>query len=152
MSWIGNLVGQIFPQRNDSKSSRKLPHPPSIMAGGSPWYEDVSLTKEEVNNKIKKDILSTHPNLKTLNLSAIIDEVVGDTEFDSYRGYLTFSHNNFVKESRELALEKYDERHQKNMFRWYVIARLKSTVRKIITNQRNKRRHQFWRGIEKTED
>ena len=144
MSWIGNLVGQIFPQRSDSKSSRKLPHPPSIMAGGSPWYEDVSLTKEEVNNKIKKDILSTHPNLKTLNLSDIIDEVVGDTEFDSYREYLTFSHNNLIKESRKLALEKYDEIHQKNMFRWYVIARLKSNVHQMVIAFRKRKRQRYW--------
>lgn len=144
MSWFHTIVDTIFPE--DTKGA--LPSPPSIMAAGSPWYKELSPEKEEVIERITKDVLKKNPRFKTLALYKIITEIIGDTNIYSYRDYYTSLHNNFVEETIEKANEQYKERHEKNMLWWYTIARLKSTAHKMIERWRNKQRQQFWKKIE----
>ena len=148
MSWYHTIVDTIFPE--DTKGA--LPSPPSIMAAGSPWYKELSPSREEVIERVTKDILKNNPRFQTLPLYKIITEVIGETDIRSYRDYYMSLHNNFVEEVTEIANKQYKARHQKNMLWWYTIARLKSTAHKMIERWRNKRRQQFWQKGENMEN
>ena len=140
-SWLKQLAETIFP---NNYSTGKLPLAPSVMASGSPWYEESSPTKEEVKRRIKKDICVKDPRLKTIPLLDIINGIVDDATWINYRGYYTFLHTNFVTEGLELAVEQYEERHQKNMRLFYIIATLKPKMRKVVQRFRNRRRMRYW--------
>ena len=134
MSWLTRLANTVFPQ---DKKPQTLPYPPSIMSSGSPWYEEVGPNKKEITRKIMKDLLHSNPELDILNLVILIDEIIGDKTFGSYRGYYTFQHNNFVEEARDLALLRYSKL-QENMKWFFTIARTKIMVHKFVKRFRKK--------------
>ena len=136
MSWLTQLANTVFPREQNNK--QKLPLPPFIMAGGGPWYEEVAPTRKEIAAKIMKDLLYSNPELSSLNLSPIINEIIGDETFGSYRGYYTFQHNKFVDEAKDLALMRYVE-CQQNMKWFYNITRTKVLVHKYV--KRFRQRH-----------
>ena len=128
MSWLTRLANTVFPK---AEKSQTLPYPPSIMSSGGPWYEEVGPKKEEVIGKIIKDLLQSNPELDILNLIVIIDKIIGDEIFGSYRGYYTFQHNDFVEEARDLALSRYNSLQQ-NMKWFFTISRTKIMVHKFV--------------------
>ena len=105
MSWLAQLANTIFPRNKEEKQT--LPLPPNIMSGGGPWYEDVGPSRKEIATKIMKDLLHSNPELSSLDLILLINEIIGDETFGSYRGYYTFQHSKFVEEAKDLALIRY---------------------------------------------
>jgi hypothetical protein len=116
---------------------KNLPKPPTIMAGGGPYYEEIGPSKNEVITKIVNRIIKDSPKLGSLDLRAIVDNVVKDTTLGSYRGYYTFLHNNFVEDVQMLAMLQYRERHERNMRWWYGISLLKGVVGNYITRKKH---------------
>ena len=49
-------------------------------------------------------IVDLHTYSVTLDLILLINEIIGDETFGSYRGYYTIQHSKFVEEARDLAL------------------------------------------------
>ena len=64
MSWLNKLTSGIF----TNSQEQILPHPPSVIAAGAPWYEEIAPPKEEIINRIHKDILKQYQELKSVNL------------------------------------------------------------------------------------
>jgi len=131
-SWLTNISQAVFPPE-----PKNLPKPPTIMAGGGPYYEDIGPSKEEVTTKIVNRIIKDRPKLESLNLKAIANNVVKDTALGSYRGYYTFLHNNFVEDVQILAMLQYRERHERNMRWWYSVALLKGVVGNYISRKKH---------------
>ena len=131
-SWLANISQAVFPP-----PPKNLPKPPTIMAGGGPYYEDIGPSKEEATTKIVNRIIKDRPKLESLDLRAIADNVVKDTVLGSYRGYYTFLHNNFVEDVQMLAMLQYRERHERNMRWWYGISLLKGVVGNYITRKKH---------------
>jgi len=140
MSWIEQIVKAVFPQNQE----KNLPLPPSIMAAGGPWYEEMCPPKDEIIERIRKEILKKDKRLRTLNLYKIVNEVMRDTKIYSYREYYRHLHTNFVQESIEIAQEQYAARHQKNMQWFYIVATLKPKMRKVVQQFRKRQRVLYW--------
>jgi len=128
MSWLAKLANTVFPQ---DKKAQSLPYPPNIMSAGGPWYEEIGPSKQEITGKIMKEIFQTNPELRILNLALIIDDIIGNETFGSYRGYYSFKHRDFVNEARDLALLRY-LKHQQNMKWFFTITRTKILVHNFV--------------------
>ena len=133
MNWLTKMSRAVFPP------PKNLPKPPTIMAGGGPYYEDIGPSKEEAITKIVNRIIKDRPKLESLDLRAIADNVVKDTVLGSYRGYYTFLHNNFVEDVQLLAMLQYRERHERNMRWWVGVSHLKGLVRAWKKHKRLKK-------------
>ena len=147
MSWLERLTHAVFPKNQHSF----LPKPPSIMAAGAPWYEEIGPSKQEVVGRIKKDIVESHPKLVSLDLEQIIENSLKDFSIGSYRHYYSQHHRDLVNEIANEALEIYMNRHQENMRLFYIIAMLKSKVRKVVEQFRARRRVRFLSSVEENE-
>ena len=143
MSWLEKIAHAVFPLP-DEGTQRKLPLPPSVMAAGSPLYHEIPPSKDEVITRIEKEVVAEDERLKTLFLSKIIQDIIKDSVWVSHRDYYIFLHKLFVKETLEVALEQYAERHQKNMRLFYIVATLKPKMRKVVQRFRNRRRLRHW--------
>ena len=124
MNWLTKMSHAVFPP-----PPKSLPKPPSALASGKPYYEEIGPSKNEIIIKIVKRIGTERPKLKSLDLQSIAENVVKDTTLGSYRGYYTFLHNNFVEDIQMLAMLQYRERHERNMRWWYGVSLLKGLVR-----------------------
>ena len=140
MSWLNNLTSSIF----SNTQEQVLPTPPSAIAAGAPWYGEISPPREEVINRIRKDILQSNPELKSLQLHKIIEETMEEIAIGSYRDYYSNRHRILVNEVREDAIELHKNRHARNMKQFYFIATTKIRVRTMIKEFRKRRRLRRW--------
>ena len=140
MSWLNKLTSGIF----TNSQEQVLPHPPSVIAAGAPWYEEIAPPKEEIINRIYKDILKQHQELKSLNLHKIIEETMKGVSIGSYRDYYANRHRILVNEVCEDALEIHKNRTKKNMQWFYFISITKVRVHSMIKRFRKRRRLRLW--------
>ena len=140
MSWLNNLTSSIF----SNTQEQVLPTPPSAIASGAPWYGEISPPREEVIKRIRKDILQSNPELKSLQLRKIIEETMEEIAIGSYRDYYSNRHRILVNEVREDAIELHKNRHARNMKQFYFIATTKIRVRTMIKEFRKRRRLRRW--------
>ena len=140
MSWLNNLTSSIF----SNTQEQVLPTPPSAIASGAPWYGEISPPREEVIKRIRKDILQSNPELKSLQLHKIIEETMEEIAIGSYRDYYSNRHRILVNEVREDAIELHKNRHARNMKQFYFIATTKIRVRTMIKEFRKRRRLRRW--------
>ena len=136
MSWLNNLTSSIF----SNTQEQVLPTPPSAIASGAPWYGDISPPREEVINRIRKDILQSNPELKSLKLQKIIEKTMKEISIGSYRDYYSNRHRILVNEVREDAIELHKNRQARNMNKFYFIATTKMRIRALIKAFRKRRR------------
>ena len=142
MSWLNKITSGIF--TNSQYQEQTLPHPPSIIAAGAPWYEEISPPKEEIIKRIRKDILQNNPELKSIQLNNIIEEIMKGISIGSYRDYYSNRHRILVNEIREDALEIYKNHHNKNMQWFYFTSMTKVRVHSMIKRFRKRRRLRLW--------
>ena len=140
MSWLNNLTSSIF----SNKHEQVLPTPPSAIAAGAPWYEEISPPREEVINRIRKDVLGSNPELKSLNLPKFIEKTLEEISIGSYRDYYSNRHRILVNEVREEAIELHKKRHARNMKEFYFIATTKIRMRALVKAFRKRRRLRLW--------
>lgn len=145
MSWLNNLTSNIF----SNTQEQVLPTPPSAIASGAPWYGEISPPREEIIKRIRKDILLSNPELKSLQLQKIIEETMEEIAIGSYRDYYSNRHRILVNEVREDAIELHKNRHARNMKQFYFIATTKIRVRTMIKEFRKRRRLRRWEQEEK---
>ena len=138
MSWLQQIAAAVFPPYKNNK--QKLPLAPSIMAAGSPWYEEIIISREEVKLRLIKEVIKEHPHLQSIKLAEIVMKVMGTTPIKSYRDYYIYLHIDFLHETIETAQDKYEERHLKNMRLFYIIARLKILFGKYVQQLRRRLR------------
>ena len=140
MSWLNNLTSSIFSNTHE----QVLPTPPSAIASGAPWYGEISPPREEVINRIRKDILQSNPELKSLQLHKIIEETMEEIAIGSYRDYYSNRHRILVNEVREDAIELHKKRHARNMKQFYFIATTKIRMKALVKAMRKRRRLRLW--------
>ena len=146
MSWLNKLTSGIFSRSQDKEQI--LPRPPSVMAAGAPWYEEIAPPKQEVVARIRKDILQQNPELKVLNLQYIIGETMSGVSIGSYRDYYANRHRILVNEARDDALEIHKKRHTKNMKWFYFICTTKARIHTMVKKFRKRRRRRQWEEME----
>lgn len=140
MSWFSRLAGSvsksIFPSTGENKF---LPHAPTIMAAGSQWYNSAEIQREDVLNRIVKDVRSSTDLYSCINVYEIADTIIGNIHLGNYGTYLRELHKDLVEETRECAMELHYERHKNNMRIFFLITRLKIQLHSKLKHLRNKK-------------
>lgn len=111
MSWLKKITKTIFP----SNDKQNLPKAPNVMASSSPWYCDAPIQRSLVVQRILQDVLKKKPELKTIDLTSIINNAIIGNDLGGYRGYFLLWHKGYVQDVYNEAFYKYVERHRKNM-------------------------------------
>ena len=89
MSWFSRLAGSVSKSIfSDSRENKFLPHAPTIMAAGSQWYNSAEIQREDVLNRIVKDVNDSTDLYPCINVYNIADTIVGNMYLGNYGTYL----------------------------------------------------------------
>ena len=140
MSWFSRLAGSVSKSIfSDSGENKFLPQAPTIMAADSKWYNSAQIQREDVLNRIVKDVRESTDLYSCINVYEIADTIVGNTYLGNYGTYLRELHKDLVEETRECAMELHYERHKNNMRIFFLITRLKIQLHSKLKHLRNKK-------------
>ena len=140
MSWFSRLAGSVSKSIfSDSRENKFLPQAPTIMAADSKWYNSAQIQREDVLNRIVKDVRSSTDLYSCINVYEIADTIVGNTYLGNYGAYLRELHKDLVEETRECVMELHYERHKNNMRIFFLITRLKIRLHSKLMRLRKKK-------------
>jgi len=140
MSWLSQLAESVSKSIFQKKQENKfLPQAPTIMASDSKWYNSAQIQREDVINRIVKDVNESTDLYSCINVYEIADTIVGNTYLGNYGTYLRELHKDLVEETRECVMELHYERHKNNMRAFFLITRLKIHLHNKLINLRNKK-------------
>ncbi len=140
MSWFSRLAGSVSKSIfSDSGENKFLPQAPTIMAANSKWYNSAQIQREDVLNRIVKDVNDSTDLYPCINVYNIADTIVGNMYLGNYGTYLRELHKDLVEETRECAMELHYERHKYNIKFFFLVTRLKIHLHNKLINMRNKK-------------